>query len=160
MTASRFVFSRAATPGVASLQKAIRQGHAETISSTLRVAKELDGINFGEIMSELSKRPVLILGRFIGRRLVVLEGIKSHLEKHSNHSIPELFTFRKPKSRDLVEATIGFAALSRFGIADLSEPKSVQAELGAIVSTCSTTDQSNWKEYARFSSVQRRGECG
>jgi hypothetical protein len=90
------LFPRAATPGVASHQNSIRRDHAETISSTLRLAKKLDGMNFGEIMSELSKRRVLILGRFTRRRLEVLKGIKAHLEKHPNHYIPELFTFRKP----------------------------------------------------------------
>lgn len=84
-------------------------------------------------MSELSKRRVLILRRFIGRRLKVLEAIQQRLAKHPNRYIPELFTFRKPDARDLVEAIIGFAALSRFIIADLSEPKSVQSELEAIV---------------------------
>jgi len=155
------LFPRAATPGIASHQKSIRQDHAETITSTLRLAKELDGMNFGEIMSELSKRRVLILGRFTGRRLEVLKGIKAHLEGHSNHYIPELFTFRKPESRDLVEAIIGFAALSRFVIADLSEPKSIQSELEAIVPHFQSVPvvpviNRTGKEYATFSSVQRR----
>ena len=156
------LFPRAKTAGVASLRKSIRQDHATSISSTLRLAKEIDGMNFGEIMSELSKRRVLILGRFTGRRLEILEGIKSHLEKHSNNYIPELFTFRKPDSRDLVEAIIGFAALSRFVIADLSEPKSVQSELEAIVPHFQSVPvvpviNRTGKEYATFSSLQRRG---
>jgi hypothetical protein len=155
------LFPRPTTPGIASHQKSIRKDHAETISTTLQLAKELDGMNFGEIMSELSKRRVLILGRFTGRRLEVLNGIKAHLKKHSNHYIPELFTFRKPESRDLVEAIIGFAALSRFVIADLSEPKSVQSELEAIVPHFQSVPvvpviNSTGREYATFSSVQRR----
>jgi hypothetical protein len=104
---------------------------------------------------------VLILGRFTGRRLEVLNGIKAHLEKHSNRYIPELFTFRKPEERDLVEAIIGFAALSRFIIADLSEPKSVQSELGAIVPNFQSVPvvpviNRTGREYATFSSIQRR----
>ena len=155
------LFPLAATPRVMSHQRSIRQNHAETISSTLRLAKELDGMNFGEIMSELSKRRVLILGRFTGRRLEILKGIKAHLEKHVNQYIPELFTFQKPDSRDLVEAIIGFAALSRFVIADLSEPKSVQSELEAIVPHFQSVPvvpviNRTGKEYATFSSVQRR----
>ena len=155
------LFPRAATRGVVSHQNAIRQDHAQAISTTLQLAKELDGMNFGEIMSELSRRRVLILGRFTGRRLEVLNGIKAHLEKHSNHYIPELFTFRKPEERDLVEAIIGFAALSRFIIADLSEPKSVQSELGAIVPNFQSVPvvpviNRTGREYATFSSIQRR----
>lgn len=155
------LFPRATTPAVATRQKAIRDRHAVTIGSTLRLAREIDGMNFGEIMSELSKRRVLILGRFTGRRLKVLEAIKAYLEKHSNRYIPELFTFRKPDSRDLVEAIIGFASLSRFVIADLSEPKSIQSELEAIVPHFQSVPvvpviNQTGKEYATFSSVQRR----
>ena len=81
-------------------------------------------------MSELTRRRVLILGRFIGRRLAVLEAIQRSPRRVTRTSyLPELFTFDKPESRDLVEAIIGFAALSRFVIADLSEPKSVPPEL-------------------------------
>jgi CHAT domain len=155
------LFPREATRAVKTRQNAVREDHASTVGSTLRLAKELDGMNFGEIMSELSKRRVLILGRFTGRRLKILEAIKTHLQEHPNQYIPELFTFRKPESRDLIESIIGFAALSRFIIADLSEPKSVQSELEAIVPNFQSVPvvpliNSTGKEYATFSSVQRR----
>lgn len=155
------LFPRTAAPRLTSDQQSIRRQHEETIGSTLRAAKELDGMNFGEIMSELSKRRVLILGRFTGRRLKVLERIKTHLARHPNHYIPELFTFSKPDGRDLVESIIGFAALSRFVIADLSEPKSVQSELEAIVPHFQSIPvvpliSRTGKEYATFSSVRRR----
>jgi hypothetical protein len=155
------LFPRVATPGIVSHQESIRQDYAETIVNTLTLAKEIDGMNFGEIMSELSKRRVLILGRFTGRRLEVLKGIQAHLEKHSHQYQPELFTYPKPESRDLVETIIGAAALSRFIIADLSDPKSVQAELEAIVPHFQSVPvvpviNRTGKEYATFSSVQRR----
>jgi len=154
------LFPRAATRAVSTHQKSIRKEHAVTIDSTLRLAREIDGMNFGEIMSELSKRRVLILGRFTGRRLEVLKGIKAYLEKHSNRYIPELFTFRKPDSRDLIEAIIGFAAISRFVIADLSEPKSVQSELEPIVRYFQSVPvvpviNRTGKEYATLSSLLR-----
>ena len=44
-----------------------------------------------------------------------------------------LFTYARPMSRDLVETILGSAALSRFIIADLSEPRSLPQELQAIV---------------------------
>ena len=50
----------------------------------------------------------------------MLKAIKTHLQSHKNQYLPELFTFTKPESRDLVEAITGFAALSRFVIADLT----------------------------------------
>ena len=67
----------------------------------------------------------------------------------------------KPASRDLVETIIGMAALSRFIIADLSEPKSVQTELEAIVPHFQSVPvvpliNRTGKEYATFSSLQRR----
>jgi hypothetical protein len=155
------LFPREATPAVVKKQRSVRQNHAETISRTLQLAREIDGMNFGEIMSELSRRRVLILGRFTGRRLKVLEAIKAHLAAHPNRYIPELFTFRKPDSRDLVESIIGFAALSRFIIADLSEPKSLPSELEAIVPNFQSVPvvpviNQSGREYATFSSVQRR----
>lgn len=155
------LFQRETTRAVEMQQKSVRQDHALTIGKALMHAKELDGMNFGEIMSELSKRRVLILGRFTGRRLKVLEAIKTHLKEHPNNYIPELFTYEKPASRDLTEAIIGFAALSRFIVADLSETKDVPSELEAIVPHFQSVPvvpliNQTGKEYAGFSSLKRR----
>lgn len=155
------LFPRTATPALARRQRTVRAAQAETVGSTLRLARRMDGLNFGEIMSELTKRRVLILGRFTGRRLAVLEAVKSRLEAHPNGYLPELFTFAKPKSRDLVEAIIGFAALSRFVIADLSEPRSVQSELEAIAPHFQSVPivpviNKTGREYATFDSIKRR----
>jgi hypothetical protein len=155
------LFPRIHTQSVVNHQMVVRRKHDATIDSTLQLAREMDGMNFGEIMSELSNRRVLILGRFSGRRLKILKAIKERLGKHSKRYIPELFTFEKPDSRDLVEAIIGFAALSRFIIADISEPKSVQSELEAIVPHFLSVPvvpliNQTGKEYATFSSIKRR----
>lgn len=155
------LFPRTATHTILAHQKAIRDEHAESAIHNRRLAKKLDGMNFGEIMSELSRRRVLILGRFTGRRLKLLEAIKVHLQTHGNQYIPELFTFARPQSRDLVESIIGFAALSRFIIVDLSEPNCVQSELEAIVpnfQSVPVVPVINWTgtEYATFASIQRR----
>jgi hypothetical protein len=155
------LFPRRPTAAVERQQRTVRQAHEETIASTIELVRKIDGMDFGEIMSELTRRRVLILGRFSRRRLAVLEAIKAHLKGHENKYLPELFTFAKPKSRDLVEAIIGFAALSRFVIADLSEPKSVQQELEAIAphfQSVPIVPLINWtgKEYATFESIKRR----
>jgi CHAT domain len=155
------LFPRTRTRAVAAQQEQVRQEHGATIESALRLARELDGLNFGEIMSELTKRRVLILGRFTGRRLEILKAIKRHLEEHQGRYIPELFTFRRPESRDLVESIIGFASLSRFIIADLSEPRSVQSELEAIVPHFQSVPivpiiNRTGREYATFDSIRRR----
>jgi hypothetical protein len=93
--------------------------------------------------------------------LKVLEAIKATLARHPNRYIPELFTFRRPEGRDLVESIMGFAAFSRFIIADLSEPKSVQSELEAIVPSFQSVPvvpliNQTGREYATFSSIRRR----
>jgi hypothetical protein len=153
------LFQRATTRAVASRQKSIRQDHLSAADETQKLARQLDGMDFGVIMSELSRRRVLILGRFSKRRLAVLESIKAHLKAHPNKYIPELFTSEKPESTSLTEAIIGFAALSRFIIADLSEPRSVQAELQAIVLNFQSVPvvpliNRTGKEYALFTSLQ------
>lgn len=155
------LFPRTATPALARKQRTVRAAQAEAVGSTLELARRMDGLNFGDIMSELTKRRVLILGRFTGRRLAVLEAIKLHLKAHANGYLPELFTFAKPKSRDLVEAIIGFAALSRFVIADLSEPKSIQSELEAIAPHFQSVPivpviNKTGREYATFEGIKRR----
>ena len=155
------LFPRRPTAAVRHQQRTVRQAHEETIGSTLELVRKTDGLNFGEIMSELTQRRVLILGRFSRRRRPVLEAIKAHLKGHKNKYLPELFTFDKPASRDLVEAIIGFAALSRFVVADLSEPKSVQQELEAIAPHFQSVPivpliNRTGKEYATFESIKRR----
>ncbi len=155
------LFPRAESAAVTIRQRSVRSEHESAIGSTWRRARDLDGMNFGEMMSECSKRRVLILGRFTGRRLKVLEAMKERLAKHPNGYIPELFTFKRPDARDLVESIKGFAAFSRFIIADLSEPRSIQSELEAIVPHFMSVPVApvinrTGREYATFPSIQRR----
>jgi len=155
------IFPRKKTTVTNTRQTEVRKKHGAEIVKTMQHAQEMDGMNFGEIMSELSKRRVLILGRFTDRRKKILEAIKQHLAKHPNQYIPELFTFEKPHNRDLTESIIGFAALSRFIIADLSEPKSVQSELQAIVPNFLSIPvvsiiNKTGRVYATYSSIERR----
>ena len=142
-------------------QKEIRHTFDVTIDSAMQHARDLDGMNFTEVVTEMTKRRVLILGRFIGRRLAVLEAIKRHLAKHRNGYVPELFTYRRPDLRDLKESVVAFASLSRFVVADLSEAKSVQSELEAIVPQLLSVPvvpviNRTGREFATFASLQRR----
>jgi hypothetical protein len=91
----------------------------------------------------------------------IVEELKQPLENHKNVYIPELFTFKRPDSRDLVESIIGFASLSRFVVADLSEPRSVQQELQAIVPNFQSVPivpiiNEGGREFATFSALARR----
>src|SRR5262245_64315891 len=106
---SAVLLPRRQSADVVKQQTRARQAHRESAARSLTNARELDGLNFGEIMSELSRRRVLILGRFSSRRLPVLTAIKSRLADHKNRYIPELFTYDRPESRDLVESILGFA---------------------------------------------------
>jgi len=158
--AEAVLFPRPETAAVLHQQQSIRRAQAEVTERALAHARQIDGLNFGEIMSLLTKSRVLILGRFTGARLAVLDAIKNHLQEHANGYKPELFTFARPDSRDLMEAIVGFAAFSRFVIADLSDPKSVPSELEAIafrfqsVPIVPVIVQSD-EEYATFESIRR-----
>lgn len=158
-SSSAVLLPRAESPDVATGQARARRAHRDAAERNLNDVRELDGLNFGEIMSELSRRRVLILGRFNARRLPVLEAIKARLTEHDY--IPELFTFARPDSRDLVESILGFAALSRFVIADLSEPRSIPQELQAIVPNLQSVAvvpiiNEGGREFATFDSIARR----
>lgn len=131
--ADAVLFPRSASAAVTKKQTALRHVHDDDVARSVRRARELDGMHFGEIMSRLTERRVLILGRFSKRRLPILQAIKERLLQHPKGYRPELFTYQRPDSRDLVEAILGFAVLSRFVIADLSEGRAVQQELQAIV---------------------------
>ena len=56
-----------------------------------------------------------------------------HCRPRPDSNVPILFDFEKPDDRDLIESVLRFAAVSRFVIADITDPKSVPAELQAIV---------------------------
>jgi hypothetical protein len=80
-----------------------------------------------------SKHPleaVLILGR-IGERKKTLDAVKDKMRTRGY--VPILFDFERPASRDLTETIRIRALLSRFVIADISDPRSVPHELMAIV---------------------------
>ena len=155
------LFPRARTRSLAGRQTRVRLERDASVESVLRLARELDGLNFSEIVSEMTKRRVLILGAFKGRRLKVLEAIKRGLADHPNKYIPELFTYRKPDLRDLTESVVAFASLSRFVVADLSEPRTLPGEIEAIVPRLQSVPlvpliNRTGKEYAGFSSIKRR----
>jgi len=132
-TESAVPFPREAHDVPVAIQQKTRATHRKTASHVEGLMAQLDGDDYGPLLSTLSERGVLIVGRFTERRRTILEAIKAHLQNHASGYTPVLFTFEKPKSRNLMESIALFAGLSRFVIADLTEPKSVPAELAAIV---------------------------
>lgn len=111
----------------------IRTEREQTSRSRSGLEQRLDGAGVSHILSGIAKRGVLILGRFTNERKAVLDAIKGALTTPPREYVPILFDFEKPVERDLIESIVRFASVSRFVVADLSDPKSIPAELQAIV---------------------------
>jgi uncharacterized protein YjbI with pentapeptide repeats len=85
-----------------------------------------------DVIDAIGKKGVLLLGRFTEGRIAVLERLRDELRKRGY--LPIVFNFDKPETKDFTETVRLLAGLSKFVIADLSDPKSAPYELGAIVS--------------------------
>ena len=90
----------------------------------------LDHAKLRKAIDAVAERGVLILGRFSGGGLEVLELLASEL-RELNY-LPIIFDFDRPASRKYTETIMTLAGLSRFVVADLSGP-SVPQELHATV---------------------------
>ncbi len=159
-TQEAVLFPRKARKAIRA-QSAQRVSRSKTIGDVHDLVKHLDGAAYGELMSELVARGVLILGRFTARRRKILEAIQHSLQLGKSGYIPVLFTFQKPKGRDLIESVMGFAALSRFVIADLTEPRSIPAELQQIIPSYPSLPvvaiiSDGTREFATFGNLKRR----
>jgi hypothetical protein len=132
-TDSSVLFPRSEHSALQHQQNEIRLARKRTIQDAQSKAQELDGAGISRMLSDISERSVLILGRFTKERKAVLDAIRKTLSTSPRSYVPLLFDFQKPNDRDLIESVVRFAAVSRFVIADLSDPKSVPAELQAIV---------------------------
>jgi len=85
-----------------------------------------------DVIGTISKKGVLILGRFHPEeRKNILEAIRVKLRE--NDFVPIMFDFEKAVSRDFTETIKILAAMSRFVIADITNPKSSPLELQATV---------------------------
>jgi uncharacterized protein YjbI with pentapeptide repeats len=103
-----------------------------------------------DVIDTVAKKVVLILGNF--ERIAVLKSIKDELRKQKY--LPVLFDFKKPKSRNLTETVSTLAHLSRFVIADITDPSSIPQELQSIIPTLAVAIQPilevGKKEYSMF----------
>jgi hypothetical protein len=71
------------------------------------------------------------LGRFTPERKIVLDAIKHELRIRGY--VPILFDFEKPEDRDITETVYLLAHMARFVIADITQARSIPAELEHIV---------------------------
>lgn len=96
---------------------------------------------------------MLIVGRFTPERKKVLDVVYSALQRRNY--VPVLFDFERPHSRDFTETVTTLARLSRFIVADQTEPASLPKELEAIVPTIAIPVlpllESGCEPYAMFS---------
>jgi Pentapeptide repeats (8 copies) len=83
------------------------------------------------VIDTVGRKAVLILGRFTDERKAVLDALRDALRARGY--VPMLFDFDQPSSRDLTETIVALAHMSRFIIADLTDPRSVPQELTAII---------------------------
>ena len=85
------------------------------------------------VIDTITSKSVLILGRFTKKRKEVLNAIRDELRQLDY--LPILFDFDVPQNRDITETVTLLARMSRFIIADITEPSSIPKELEAIVPT-------------------------
>jgi len=83
------------------------------------------------VIDTIGKKGVLILGRFTEERKAVLDAIRDKLRELG--FVPMMFDFEKPTQRDFTETIKTIAGLSRFIIADITNPKSSPLELQATM---------------------------
>ena len=87
--------------------------------------------NLRDVIGTIAKKGVLILGRFVPERKKILNAIRDKLREHD--FVPIMFDFEKVSSRDFTETIKILAGLSRFVIADITNPKSAPLELQATI---------------------------
>jgi uncharacterized protein YjbI with pentapeptide repeats len=90
----------------------------------------LDRSKLRKMLTTLGEKAVLILGRFAERK-ELLDGIANKLR--SLGYLPIIFDFQRPENFDLTETVKILAGLSRFVIADITNPRSVPLELQSTV---------------------------
>jgi uncharacterized protein YjbI with pentapeptide repeats len=91
----------------------------------------LNNENIRDVIDTVGKKGVLLLGRFTKGRIKVLERLREELRKRDY--VPIVFNFDKPETKDFTETVRLLAGMSKFVIADITNPKSSPLELQATV---------------------------
>lgn len=132
---SAVLFPRTTGTGADPRRESELRARRATATRTRERVMQHDAESYQRQYTDMTEVSVLILGRFTEARKEVLDDIRRALTQLDRVYVPILFDFEKARDRDLIESVLRFAAGSRFVIADLSDPKSVPAELQAIVPT-------------------------
>jgi hypothetical protein len=111
-----------------------------------------------DVIDTVARKVVLILGRFTPDRKAVLDAIREELRKRDY--LPVLFDFDKPATRDITETMRTLAHLSRFVVADISDPSSIPLELQAVVPDLAVPVQplllSGQSEFSMFVDLRKK----
>jgi len=112
-----------------------RQGDPAVLADDIRVAQFIylliNNPNIRDVLDTVTRKVVLILGRFTPERKEILDSLRDALRKEQ--FVPVLFDFDKPSDRSITETVTLLARMARFVIADLTEPASIPQELQAFV---------------------------
>jgi uncharacterized protein YjbI with pentapeptide repeats len=115
-----------------------RGGEAAITVDNIKVAQFiyllLNNQDIRDVIDTIGKKGVLLLGRFTGGRITVLERLREELRKRD--FVPMVFNFDKPEVKDFTETVRVLAGLSHFVIADITSPRSTPLELQATVPEC------------------------
>jgi hypothetical protein len=87
-----------------------------------------------DVIDTISRKGVLLLGRFTEGRIAVLERLREELRNRD--FLPIVFNFDKPETKGFTETVRLLAGMSRFVIADITNPRSAPLELQATVPEC------------------------
>jgi uncharacterized protein YjbI with pentapeptide repeats len=110
-------------------------GQPRLVTDSLEVAQFLylllKNAKLRDVLDTIGTKAVLILGRFSATEKPVLDSLRATLRKRG--WVPIMFDFEPSENRDLTETVSTIAHLSRFVIADLTNPRSIPQELTRIV---------------------------
>jgi hypothetical protein len=87
-----------------------------------------------DAIDTIGKKGVLLLGRFTEGRIAVLERLREELRNRG--FLPMILNFDKPETKNFTETVRILAGMSRFVIADITNPRSAPLELQATVPEC------------------------
>jgi uncharacterized protein YjbI with pentapeptide repeats len=104
--------------------------HVDNIEVAQLVYLLLNNAKLRDVIDTVTSKGVLILGRF-GSHKAVLDALREALRDHGY--VPMMLDSDPAASRDLTETVRTLAGLSRFVVADLSDPRSVPHELQSFV---------------------------
>jgi hypothetical protein len=110
------------------------------------------------VIDTITSKAVLILGRFSPERKVVLDALREELR--TRNYLPIIFDFEKPTDRDFTETVLTLAGMSKFIIADLTQPKSSPLESHVTITNymipfIPIIQEGDWP-FAMFVDLQRK----